>query len=272
MTEHHWAASLRTARRALGVSRREISEKAGISPYTLKALELGRRHPSRQLLTAVLEALRLERGERNKILEAVGFTADGLRLMPHNADLYFTLEEAADEIERHAWPAHVNNEMMEVVAANRIAQRLWGVDLTREFTGPVERNMLSVASSPRFAARVKNWDEAISVPIAILKGHHRGPETEPEGSSTYYAAVMKRFIEGDPDFVQRFFRLWEVTPAQTPKARWTWHVEWDEPGAGLMRFDVFSSTCNEPDGLSFQDWIPLDAATWQALEALQRNR
>jgi len=267
--EQDWRRWLLEARERTGLSRSELARRASLSLETIRAYEQGRRRPTAQSLTAVLEALRLERGERNRILEAVGFAADGLRLMPHNPDLYFTLEEATEEIERYAWPAHVNNEMMEVLAANRVAQRLWGVDLEREFTGPVERNMLSVVSSPRFASQVKNWDEVVSVAIAVMRGHHRGPETQPEGSSAYYAAVMKRFMEGVPNLVHRFFELWELTPARTPKVRWTSRVEWQHPEVGLMRFEVFTSACNEPDGLSFIDWIPLDAATWQALEALR---
>ncbi len=35
-----------------------------------------------------------------------------------------------------------------------------------------------------------------------------------------------------------------------------------------MRFDCFASSANEGDGLSFQDWIPLDAETWNALRLL----
>ena len=268
----NWSHWLLNAREGAGLSRAELARRASLSPETIRAYEQGRRHPTAESLKAVLEALRLERGERNRILEAVGFAADGLRLMPHNLDLFFTLEEAREEIERYAWPAHVNNEMMEVLAANSVAQRLWGVDLAREFTGPVERNMLSVVSSPRFASQVKNWDEAVSAAIAVMKGHHRGPETQPEGSSAYYTAVMKRFMEGRPSLVQRFFELWDVTPPRTPKVRWNFRVDWEDPEAGLMRFQVFVSAGNERDGLGFLDWIPLDAATWQALEALRSKR
>ncbi len=33
---------------------------------------------------------------------------------------------------------------------------------------------------------------------------------------------------------------------------------------GNMRFHCFASSANEWGGLAFNDWVPLDAATWQA--------
>ena len=59
-----------------------------------------------------------------------------------------------------------------------------------------------------------------------------------------------------------------VEPAHG-KIRWSYPVVWNEPGVGEMRFHCFASAANEEDGLSFQDWIPLDAETWSALGRLQ---
>ena len=160
---------------------------------------------------------------------------------------------------------------MEILAANKVAQTLWGVDLDREYTGPLERNLLSVASDPRFAEKVTNWEEAVAVGVSILKGHHFGPETQPEGSSAYFSAVMEHFLAGDPKYVRRFLRVWEETPARSPKARWSYPIVWEEPGVGTLHFHIFVSTCSEPDGLAFNDWIPLDAATWERLEAITQR-
>jgi len=77
-------------------------------------------------------------------------------------------------------------------------------------------------------------------------------------------------MEGDPKYVARFLQLWETAPsAWDKKARWTYPVVWDEPGIGILRFESIASPANDPDGLAFNDWIPLDAATWQGLEQLK---
>jgi hypothetical protein len=82
---------------------------------------------------------------------------------------------------------------------------------------------------------------------------------------------MQRFSQGDPTYVGRFLQQWEATAPRDPKIRWSYPIVWREPDLGTLRFQVLVSACNEPEGLAFNDWIPLDAATWQALEALARR-
>ena len=48
-------------------------------------------------------------------------------------------------------------------------------------------------------------------------------------------------------------------------ARWHYDVTWRH-AQGRMRFRGVVSTANEREGLAFNDWIPLDAETWLALE------
>ncbi len=87
-----------------------------------------------------------------------------------------------------------------------------------------------------------------------------------------FAAILKRFFQGDPAYVARFLDIWQRTPGQPDaKLRWSYRMDWNEPGIGLMRFHGFVSSANEPDGLSFNDWIPLDAATWERLALLKER-
>ncbi len=57
---------------------------------------------------------------------------------------------------------------------------------------------------------------------------------------------------------------------RTPNIRWAWRIPsfGEEPGVGVMRFRSVNPA-SEPDGLGFNDWIPLDAATWHALHRLE---
>lgn len=267
-----WSHHLRSAREEMGLSRSAAAELAGVSAETIKGYELGRRKPSRELLEQILTALGIEHAERNLILTDAGFVGTTTQFPPEVApDYYFTLDQAMQEIGRAPWPACIVNDRMDVLSANRLAQTLWDVDLERELTGPGERNLLSVASTPHFAESVENWDEAIGVAVAILKGHHRGGVSEPEDSSGYFASVMQHFLEGDPKYVARFLTAWQETPARTPKCRWDFPVAWRDEDLGTLRFRVTISVASELDGLAFNDWIPLDAPTWEALEGLKRD-
>jgi len=265
-----WFDMLARARSRLGVSQAELAARSHVSHSSIKAYEEGKRHASRVYLTALLDALKIDRVERNLIMTAAGYASDGLSFRPTNDDLTFTVDEAATEIERYPWPAFIVDEMMGVPCANRMAQRLWGVDLDREFLNPTERNLLSVASNPRFARRCANLDEILAVLVAVWKGHHRGPESV-DDPSPFFGAMLDRFLNGEPEVIARFTRAWQTGGARTPKLRWDYPVVWDEPDVGIMRFHCFASAASEPDGLSFNDWIPLDADTWLRLEQLRQR-
>lgn len=264
-----WSAILRRARSAVGMSRRELAEVAGVSPQTVKSYELGLRHPSRPLLEAILDALQTDRRLRNEILVQAGFAPDGERLGPRNSDYMYTMEEAQVLIDELPWPAHVNSELMEVLAANELAERVWGVDLAHELTTPLERNMMTVATVPRFADRIKNWEEMVSVGIGVLKGHHRGAVPMPESATAYFAAVMERVYAGDPRYLHRLLGMWDRVPPRAPKVRWFYPIVWDHQAVGELRFLVSVAMAHEPTGVMFNDWIPLDGATWDRLARLR---
>jgi putative transcriptional regulator len=264
MEEGNWSDGIRGARRAAGLTQRALAELTGISLQTVRAYERRRRHPSRAHLVAMLDVLRTERGERNRILSEAGFAPDGMALRPPVPDLLFSEDEAAREIERYGWPVFVTDEFARMVGANQPAQRLWRVDLSRELLDPAERNMLTALANPRIADHIANWDEVASVVASVFKGHHRGGE-DIEQPSPYFRAVLDRFAAGDARYVSRFAAIWRDAPAPPHKTRWSYEVAWRHPH-GLLRFQSFASSANEPDGLAFHDWIPLDGATWAALD------
>ena len=252
----------------MGLSQGELARRAGLSPETLRAYEMKSRHPDYMRLRRLLDELLLERGQRNEILRQAGFPPDGLSLRPQDEELMFTKDEAIAEVEKYAWPAFVADEFGYIPSANAVAQRLWGVDLKREFTDPVDRNMLSVASNPRFAERCLNWDEAVGTIVSVFKGHHRGPQDVEQPTNPYFAAVLERFLAGDPKYVARLLRLFEERPPAKPKVRWTYRVVWQDPHAGRMTFQCFASSANEWDGLAFHDWIPSEEGSFAALQAI----
>ena len=268
-----WRERLRAARTTVGMSQAELGTAAGVSEATVRAYETGRRRPRREHLDAIMDALQFDRGWRNEMLVATGFSPEGTSLRPDDiGNWMFSHEEANAEIARYAWPAFVLTERAQVVAANPLVQLVWGVDMEREYPDPLERNLLAVASDPRFADRCVNWDEAVAVLVSNFKSYHRQPESVDE-PSPYFASVLERFLAGDPKFVGRFLKLWQDAPeGATAKIRWTYPIVWHIEGAGDMRFTGVASAANESDGLTFHDWMPLDAGSWEALARLRGRR
>lgn len=260
---------LSRARLRLGVTQAELAERTHISANTIKAYEAGRRHPSRPYLVAILDALKIGREERNGILADAGYASDGYEIGPWGyGQFMFTADEAAAFIEAYDWPAFLLGEMMDLTAANATAQRLWHVDLTREYLEPGDRNMLSVASDPRFGPRVANLPDVLRVMASVFKGHHRGAETL-DSPSPLLASVLERFMTGDPAYLQLLLRAWQEAVPRTPKIRWEYPIVWSDPDVGMLRFRCLVNPATEPDGLAFNDWIPLDAQTWNGLHRLK---
>lgn len=262
-----WFAQLTRVRLQLRISQAELSRRSHVSVASIKAYESGRRHPSRPYLTAILDALKLDRTARSEILDGAGFASDWQTLTQTNAEVAFTLNTARSEVDALDWPAFVTTEMSEVLVANDLVQRLWGVDLRLEYPDVADRSLLAVASNPRFADRCVNWNEAVGTLVAIFKGHHRGPE-DLANPSPVFRSMMERFLKGDRRYVARFARLWQEVPPRVPELRWHYPVVWDDPVAGRMTFDCVASSANERDGWAFNDWIPVGPESWSALQRL----
>ena len=266
-----WRHKLRAARERLGLSQREVAERTGISQESIRAYETGRRRPTRERLSALLDALPAAVHERKDILESAGFTAPRT-MFPANEypDFFFSIDEVQAEVELVAWPAFVLNSTNELVAANAAVQTLWGIDFTRERTArsAAQMNLLAVASERRFADHMVNWDECVATLAAVFKGRPVNPASLDE-PDPYFSEVLGGFAAGDPAFLARLVQVWIATPAREAKVRWSYRVVWRDEEFGEMRFHCVVSTASDPDGLGFNDWHPLDAETWGVLEKVK---
>ena len=213
----------------------------------------------------------LDRTEANNIRLALGLAPDRRDYGTPNIADQFTVEELDIELQRLAWPAFAANELMEVVAANRAAQTLWGVDLSQELLEPTERNLLRIASNPRFADHCLNWDEVVGVMIGMWKSNHRGPETLDE-PSLYFHRLLQDFSAGDPKYVKRFLDVWERTEPHVPKIRIHYPVVWQHDEVGEMRFLGVQTSANIWEALGWTDWIPADTQSWERFTRLLSQR
>jgi transcriptional regulator with XRE-family HTH domain len=273
MQEGEWRLLLRDARRQLRLTQPELAERAGISVNVIRAYEAGRRHPPRPQLDRILSSLQVDRGWRNRVLVAAGYAPDGLDQRPSNIEeWYLSCEEAAAEIESYPWPSFVSTELAEVAAANSAMQALWNMDLSPAVTDPLARSLLCIAIDPRVAEHVVNWDEAMRTVIRTFKSFHRGPETL-DDPSPYFGAVLERFSHGDVRYVGRLWELWrESSDTFPPRIRWAYPITWREDDGSEIRFKCIVSAGNESDGLSLNDWIPVDDLSWTVLRHVLDRR
>lgn len=256
-----------SARVRLGVSQAELAERAVVSLAAVKAYEQGKRHPSRPYLVALLDALKLPVMERNAILVGAGYASDVLEIVPDQLDMDFTPSAAQAELDRLAWPSFVLNDALEVVLYNHCVEQLWDVDIVREYPNVADRSMLSVATDPRYADRVLNWEEAVGTMAAVFKGHYRGGE-DLETPSPAFAAILARLLAGDPRYVARFLKIWQDIAPAPLLLRWHYRIVWDVPAIGPIELDCIVSHCNRERAWAFNDWIPVGAGSWANLTAL----
>ena len=263
-----WSSLLVEARTRLDVSQAEVAALSHVSLPSVKSYERGKRHPSRPYLVAILDALKLPVMERNAIMEAAGYAPDGKDVVPSPLDLDFSAEATQAELDRLPWPAFVSNDNVLVVMYNRIIEQLWDVDIATEYPDVAERSMLSVASEPRFADRLLNWDAAVGTIASIYKGHWRGGE-DMDAPSPAFASIVEKLLAGDPKYVARFATVWQEASEAPMLLRWHYPMVWDVPGVGSIDFDCVVSHCNQQEAWAFNDWIPKDAESWRVLEVLK---
>ncbi len=170
-----WARQLRELREKEHLRREDLAELARVSPGTIKAYELGLRSPSRQFLVAILGALKADLHTRTEVLIGAGFAADSQTPAERLKNSWFTLDEAVQAVDRSPFPAHVSNEVLDVLFANSLMQRVWEADYSQPPRSAFERNFLSVLSHPHVATRLLNWEEALTEVLSMLRWSPTGP-------------------------------------------------------------------------------------------------
>lgn len=122
-------------------------------------------------------------------------------------------------------------------------------------------------SNPRIADQIVNWEEAVRILLTLVKGSY-GDIAEDSEASSYYQAVLDHFLAGEPRYVQTAMRLWlEVEPA-IYKWRFRYPIVWRHPVVGDMRFEVVANPVNRLERITINDWIPIDAESWQRVRML----
>ena len=177
-------------RRTPGLRREEVAQLAGVSPTYYTFLEQGRDvRPSRQVLAALAQALRLSATERAHLFQLA-------RVAPPAAD-----EDARAEVLAPAlgamvahldpYPAYVKGRRWDVLAANRAARAVFTDWMARP---PEDRNLLWWTFTDPEARKVfVDWEHEAAATLARFR-----------------AAAARR--PGDPEFAELIERLQRASP------------------------------------------------------------
>jgi transcriptional regulator with XRE-family HTH domain len=266
-----WSQQLRAARNRFGITRKQLARLSGVSASALRSWEEGSRHATLEGLDSVLDALDCPSGIANEILVGAGFAPSRtLFTIDRFPNYFYALGELRQAVEEMPWPEFVLNSNVEVVAANSAIQKVWRVDYAQDWAGRTgaQLSIWRMASDRNFADRCVNWEEVVGTLAGAFKGRPKEALT-PDDFGPYAEQVLAQFLGGDPAFLRRLLEVFAETPAREPKCRWTYRVVWRDDEFGDMRFMSIVGTASEPDGLSFNDWIPQDAATWETLERVK---
>jgi len=248
---------IRTARRARKLTQEALARRAGVSLGAVKGYERGARHPSQNTLRCLCEALGLPAEEAGALLDAAGYTAGALTrgIAPRN------IGHLREEMAACSWPAFVTNQAMDVIAANEVLERAFGVDLSRDYSGFGERNFFAGMTHPEFAARLENWDEVARFLIGLVKGDPR-LRLDDDRPLPWFETAVSRMLVGEPARISRLLSLWDEARPIAPALRFRYRIRWYEPQNRLLTFSCTTMLEDAATELHWNEWVPGDSATW----------
>ena len=262
-----WRAALRAHRKARGFTQTRLARDAHLSLSALKQYESGHRHPSAEALDAIIGALGLTAEQSSPIRAGAGYAPDMKRIFYDRLGPY-DLADLERQGEGYPWPVFVTNFAADVLAANRAFFRVIGPALEAAFNaGPEGRNFLGVASDPRFAARVTNYDEAVRFFIGLMKGEERWQHNL-EHPAPLIEGPMRRFLSGDPSYVARMLKLYQDAPPIRHSTRVDYRLGWTLDDGRAITFKGLITVADLYQELVWHDWLPATAADHAVLESL----
>ncbi len=264
-----WNKRLRAARRDLGLRPGDLAARTGLSEASVRAYEMGRRHPTREHLSRILECLRLDRQSRNELLVSAGLAPDAIE----TPDGSLSRREAIRLVHDRPWPAFVINEVMEIIAANRVGMRLAGLT-PKDLDDRVERNVLLIAArivaTPPTSDQMRDWGVVARRAIARMKAAGVGTLEDPD---PYFAALLERIARGGPGLLHEFATQWDATPARAqPNVSWSFEAQWTLRDGDTLHLHCVATRVNKQDPIEIHDFIPADATSAAILERVAAPR
>jgi transcriptional regulator with XRE-family HTH domain len=252
-----WRQAIRGYRKQHRLSQPEVARRSGLSLSAIKAYESGGRHPSREALVAIIDALGMTVEQANPVLAGAGY-ATNWRAIFHQAYGPKEVEWFAEQVERSAWPVFVTNEASDLIAANRAFRLLLDIPAKERLPLPEKWNFLALANVPSYAERLENWDEAMSFALGLAKADLRG-QANPERPPSWASEAYRRFLQGDPANITRMLKLWGPAEPVPHTTRMHYSVRWRHESGQLMRFAAMMHVADVWQVFAWHDWIAEDA-------------
>jgi transcriptional regulator with XRE-family HTH domain len=242
-------------RRTPGLRRAELATLAGVSVEYLARLEQGRnRHPSRQVIGALANALRLSADDQTQLRRLVK-AARGIQfpvVEPPRSEVRPTVRMLLDRLE--PTPAVVINRLTDVLAYTDGFARLM------EPVGLLDRaptNLVAFAlTDPRARTAYPNWAAIADASVATLAPHLADPH-------------MNRLVDELTTVAGTTFTSRANGPSRT-RAR-TGIEELRHPDAGELRLAFEMLTLPDADDQQLIVYLPGDDCTSTRLDALLRT-
>jgi transcriptional regulator with XRE-family HTH domain len=194
-------------RRTRGLRREEVAQLASISTTYYTFMEQGRDiRPSRQILDALADALRLTEPERGYLHELVHGPAAFLVGAPAAGGAAEKLPAAvADLVDRlDPDPTYVSGRCWDVLAANRAARLLWA---DWPAMPPPERNIVWwTFMHPAARSVLVDWEAEASAQLARFRAAAARHPGDPD-----FAALIERLQAGSPE-VRAWWPRHDVAP------------------------------------------------------------
>ena len=262
-----WRHALRQHRKARGFTQTRLAREAGLSLSALKQYETGQRRPSAEALDAIIAALGLTAEQSSVLRAGAGFAPDMKRIFYGRLGPY-ELHDLQEQANRCTWPVFVTNISADILVANKAYFHVLGSELEQAFRAdPWRRNLVSVASDPRVAKRVRNWDESMRFFIGLMKGEERWQHNL-ERPAPLLEGALRRFLDGDPEYVRRMLSLYESAPAVRHTTRIHSRIVWVLEDGRAIAFKSLIHVADLYQELSWHDWLPETAADQAMLESL----
>jgi transcriptional regulator with XRE-family HTH domain len=260
-----WNEQIKARRKSAGMSRRELANRAGVSVASVNSWESARRHPSRAVLERVMACLGFNDQERAALMRSIGLEPAAGRRYAALARLARPVSALSAEMEHYPWPALVTDENYEIIAWNQAANGVAELDFGADLATPGARQLLRMAASDHFFAKLVNWDTVVGHLVAFYK--MEGRELGKETPNPYFQALVEYLIQHHPDLVGRLFGIWQTTEV-TDQARVNqMPIEWLASDGTALRFDAVFTTLDDYDAAWAFDWHPSNGATWEWINA-----
>lgn len=248
---------LRELRLRGGETQQQFAVRAGVSTSAIQSYEYGRRLPDLAVAERLRRSLGLKGEDELRFRRAAGLRLPDTGLKASLLKSRGAPDTVWDEVQSCRWSSLVTNERREIVAWNRLANRLSEVDLGS--LTPFRRSLLRMAATNHFDSRLTNWRELIGRLISLLR--EEGGDLSKGPPPLYIQAILDSIGTEDPGFLPVIFDLFLNAPPWRTEARNVHPIKWRlGDGTELAFYGVFGEW-SDYDGLWSFDWHAADATT-----------